>query len=1317
MRSPLLSRIAALRGRVRRQLALHGLGLVVAGTALYILLAGLADWAIHLAREIRVALLLGLVGLIVYLVIRYVIRPLVVRFRDLDIAMKVERRWPGLNDRLASTVQFLEMSAGGEGDRADILGSKALRDATVAQTLAETDAIDFREVIDPRPVRKAGLVAAAALASGFAVFAADPRLGAIAMERLFRPFSATAWPQMTHLAILKAPAKVARGEPFALEVGVAQGERAPGTAKITYRHEDGEVVTESLRPDDRNRFHGRKESVEKSFTFTVTAGDDQTKSRAVTVVPPPVVTDVAVRLTFPPYTGLPPQRLAPGKTQVQAVLGTTVEIEASANKPLASATLVRGEGQPPLEASVDASQTKFRARFDLDESGPATLALKDTEGFSSQEKDEVRFDLRAVADEAPRVVIDEPTADRDVTPNADVPIAIAAEDDFGLGVIRLVHKAASNGSEPSPEVVVPLWAVDPAEDGKPASAVKTRAVRHVLMLEPLNLQPGSLVTLYADARDLFKRGELGPNTGKSRELHLRIVSPDQIAVQLDEQRRAIHEEIDRALSIQKQAIQPVEDAIRTLDRGGKLDEAGREDVHNAETIQRQLSGRITGSNDGLDQKIARYLEDLKNLKIDAPDARTQMQDLQGGVDKIREENLDPAEKGLSLASKALDNQAGRPDRAATKAGAEPEAPDGKTSDESDGDIPKADQAKDSEKADGAEKDSAKSGSSKAKVQSKAGQPKAKTQSKAGQPKGDQAEPGEDSGADTGDSPEAAPGDEGDQPKANAGGAQPKGASTKSSPSTKGDTAKPKPGKQSPAKDALAQAEKNQKAIANELERMRDSLGEFETYKGVVQDAKKLLKEQEDAMKAAAEAAANPDLTAKTPEALTPEQRADLANVAARQAEVSKELARLENKMDEMAGRLNEADPLSASALKEAAQESRQRGTSGKMDEAASGIEQNKLGEAQAGQKQAQKDLKKLVDALNNRRENELARLVKELKAAEKAMNDLRDKQAQNRDQTAKAKQMADAEDRKEQLQKLSKEQKQIQEELKDQLLKLRKLRADAAAQAGARAESQMGQAGQEQEDGDADEAEQAQEEALANLDEAQDEIEQARRDAEEQLAMEQLSKIKDNLQALAERQDRMVEETSDYDKARAEKGLTLAQRASVRTLGRVQDTLKDETTELTERLDSAPAFALTLKKAEGQMDEAARRLQSLKTDDDTQDAEKSAARRVKQLIEALKPDPAEGGAGQQQGGGGGGGQQGGARGGGDGIGLASQLKVLKMLQQEVNDRTEALDEIRNRKKELNPSQQAELDGLADEQRAIADIARDLTKPKKADGEE
>src|SRR5262249_37978988 len=272
-----------------------------------------------------------------------------------------------------------------------------------------------------------------------------------------------------------------------------------------------------------------------------------------------------------------------------------------------------------------------------------------------------------------------------------------------------------------------------------------------------------------------------------------------------------------------------------------------------------------------------------------------------------------------------------------------------------------------------------------------------------------------------------------------------------------------------AKASLADARENQKAIADELQKMLDGLSEFETHREAVNEAKDLLKRQEEALKQSAEAAAKPDLMGKTPDALTNEQKAQLENLAARQNDIAKGLQNLEAKMDELAKRAEETDPLSASALAEASQQSRKQGTSAKMGQSAEQLEKNQMGSARSGQEQARKELKDLVDTLQNSRDRNLARLVKELKKAEADLKKLRERQTQNLDKTKQARKDQDAKQRADKLQKLAKEQAEIQKEMKRQLQRLAKLRADAAAQAGSRASGKMGQA---QQDLDQDQGEQ-----------------------------------------------------------------------------------------------------------------------------------------------------------------------------------------------------------------------------------------------------
>jgi hypothetical protein len=61
--------------------------------------------------------------------------------------------------------------------------------------------------------------------------------------------------------------------------------------------------------------------------------------------------------------------------------------------------------------------------------------------------------------------------------------------------------------------------------------------------------------------------------------------------------------------------------------------------------------------------------------------------------------------------------------------------------------------------------------------------------------------------------------------------------------------------------------------------------------------------------------------------------------------------------------------------------------------------------------------------------------------------------------------------------------------------------------------------------------------------------------------------------------------------------------------------------------------------------------------------------------------------------------------------------MLKALQEEINERTEYFDEQKRRGKQLTQEQTAELDRLHDDQGTLADLVRDLTRPKTDDAEE
>ena len=158
----LRQRLAALRNRLHRTAIIRGLSWLVLFTAVLAIAACLLDALLPLHSLLRAGILVGWLvgaGLLAW---RHLYRPLSRRCDDLSLALRVEQRFPVLNDALASTVQFLDAPVGVDGE------SASLRREAVKRTMDRAKSFDFNRVVDARGLRTAagcaGLAGAAAVA-------------------------------------------------------------------------------------------------------------------------------------------------------------------------------------------------------------------------------------------------------------------------------------------------------------------------------------------------------------------------------------------------------------------------------------------------------------------------------------------------------------------------------------------------------------------------------------------------------------------------------------------------------------------------------------------------------------------------------------------------------------------------------------------------------------------------------------------------------------------------------------------------------------------------------------------------------------------------------------------------------------------------------------------------------------------------------------------------------------------------------------------------------------------------------------------------
>ncbi len=172
--------------------------------------------------------------------------------------------------------------------------------------------------------------------------------------------------------------------------------------------------------------------------------------------------------------------------------------------------------------------------------------------------------------------------------------------------------------------------------------------------------------------------------------------------------------------------------------------------------------------------------------------------------------------------------------------------------------------------------------------------------------------------------------------------------------------------------------------------------------------------------------------------------------------------------------------------------------------------------------------------------------------------------------------------------------------------------------------------------------------------------------------------------------------------------LSRPQSSSVHSLSREQKALEAETRAQAEKLAAAEVFQLALSSAARDMARAAAQLDRGETGMLAQQAQQDALARLAALLEALKPSN-QAGSPKKQGGEGGEGKQGGNT---DAIKLISELKLLKLMQEDLNRRFQQLPDVADEAQ--RHARQAE---LSQDQGRLADVAFKLSKPLEGNPED
>ena len=650
MSHPLEHDLALLRRRARRTAVLYGLSMVATTVLVSVVVLGLADYLVRFQdRGLRALASLLAVGLLAAACHRYLYSACVIRLDNVDLARRVERHFPVLKNKLLSAIEFLQQADD------PTAGSAVLRRAVVTEAAAASRELKFCELLDLRPRRRAFLLLAGVALLATALLALDPAAAHTALARLVNPFASITWPQRTHLEVRSPVTRVARGQAFEIAVIDARGAPLPSDVRIHYRFEGPRrTTTEEAEPMRfaQGALTARREQVDRPFAYRVDGGDDHSMPwKQVAVVDPPAVAALAIRLIPPPYCG---RREESSGRHIRALVGTRVEMVGRASRPIESAVLCFGSGKRVrLQISGDSRDFTVPAANGaavvVERSGSYWFELADREGLTGVGE---HWDIEAVPDAVPTVVIEQPSGSLLVTPQAVVSLRLAAQDDLAIRKISLAFRRTPAAREES----LPLYSGPDRPPPRPqssdtaASPGDRRRVEHRWELASLGLQPGQPLTFWATASDYLGQ------VARSQPRTLTVITPQVLEERLASRQQFILAELQRALKMQKDCRWQTQSLAARLDQAKALEQADIDRFESLELGQREVDQVLTSGGEALPMHIHSLLIELRNNGLVRTKVQQNMEDLLVRLERIHQRFLVPLGRELTTVGKTLQIQ-------------------------------------------------------------------------------------------------------------------------------------------------------------------------------------------------------------------------------------------------------------------------------------------------------------------------------------------------------------------------------------------------------------------------------------------------------------------------------------------------------------------------------------------------------------------------------------------------------------------------------------------------------------------------------------
>ncbi len=605
----------------------------------------LADSVFYFSRAVRWFILILNGGITLFLVYHHILSFLIRYIRlsdenDLTPVTKIIGQYfPSIGDKLTNIYQLIRTLPSGS--------SAAIRDHAIDRFRHSIRDISFTERIKLKNYFLPARLVIPVFIGSISLYFFVPDLLTLSVKRIFDPSGEYAQIPNYSLNVIPGDIELIAGKTLEIRVNYTGPEIEKCVFK--YRNSDKSMIQSTLMRKQNSEYILQVENIRESIEYHIQAVPilsaewrDKLISQEfnVSILIPPLVNDLSVKIIPPVYTQLPENFLEPNVGDMITYPGSLISISGRTNKTLKEAKIVFSDS---TERTGLIREDKFSFNFPVHRDLSYSFNIVDTGGIKNQNP--ITYDITVLEDLVPAVEVVEPGEDVEIAVDGAINLLIEGSDDFGFSTMQLNYQILGKVKEATDST----WQKIPIS----ISSYRSKYFQHTYFwdFDLLLVSFDNAIKYYISLTDNDVIN--GPKIGRSNVYYIHFPSLDEIFNEFNMSQDE-HIEATEDLAAESESLKKdLEEISREMKREKDVDWERKRSLEASLEKQKKIQDKLKKIEEDLNKAIKKLednqlfspeiLEKYHQLQkmfeeIATPELLQAMQDVQKGLEELNQKN-------------------------------------------------------------------------------------------------------------------------------------------------------------------------------------------------------------------------------------------------------------------------------------------------------------------------------------------------------------------------------------------------------------------------------------------------------------------------------------------------------------------------------------------------------------------------------------------------------------------------------------------------------------------------------------------------------